>query len=51
MFAPNNLMSGLNKTKFLVQLESCKYKCRLNEYVRDSKKNEIIINVDVNVRV
>ena len=31
-----NLMSGVNKTKFLVQ--SCERKCRLNEVVCNSKR-------------
>ena len=31
-------MSGVNKTRFLVQHESCECKCGLNESVCNSKK-------------
>ena len=29
-------MSGLNETRFIVQRESCKWKCKLNESVCNS---------------
>ena len=32
------LMSGVNETKILVQHESCKHKCGLNESVCNSKQ-------------
>ena len=31
-------MSRVNETRFLVQHESCKCKCRLNEYLCNSKQ-------------
>ena len=36
-----SLMSQLNKTRFLVQLQSCECKCRLNESVFNSKQKWI----------
>ena len=32
-------MSRVNETRFLVQHESCEYKCVLNESVCNSKQN------------
>ena len=33
-----NVMSGVNKTRFLVQHKSCKSKCALNKSVRNSNQ-------------
>ena len=32
-----NLMSGVNGTRFLVQHQSCEWKCRLNESIYNLK--------------
>ena len=40
-----NLISRVNETRFLVQHESCKYKCGLNESVYCSKQKWNHLNV------
>ena len=43
-------MSGLNETRFIVQRESCKWKCKLNESVCNSQQKWMLMNVGVNVK-
>ena len=46
-----SLMSKVNETRFLVQHQSSKRKCRLDESVCNSKQNGIMMNVAVSITI
>ena len=45
-----NLMSGVNELRLLVQHESCKCNCGLNQNVCIQNKNRLMMNVGVSVK-